>query len=152
MVPTIRSLLLGAERPGGRVPALLLAAGTFVVSFAAYALGVFTVPGGVVWIPFPAAVVGTVAACWVGYDRRGLAFGWLVTCTSLLGFHADHALFGLSSRSPGERLAYVVRPDGLAFLGVEGVVLGTLAFAVGSLLHWGVDSVRTGTTQPGDGG
>lgn len=94
------------------------------------------------WIPFHAAIVGATAGCWIGYSRNGLSFGWLITYASLLGYRANRAFFGLSDRGILERVVYFVRPDGLAFLAVEGIVLGTLAFVLGVIVRSGTDTLR----------
>ena len=144
MVPTLRSVLLGTDRTlSNRYPTLALVFGVFSATTAAYAVGAFSVSGGVVFLPFHAAVVGTAAAGWLGYSRGGLAFGWAVAYASLLGSHADHAFFGLSGRGLPERAAYFLSPDGLVFLAVEGVALGTIGFALGAFARWGRRSVRS---------
>lgn len=136
MAAQISSVLLGSDLTRTRRHLyLVLAIVLFGAVFAGYAIGVFYVSGGLVWIPYYAAIVGMIAACWVGYYRDGLVIAMMVTYASLLGYHADHAFIGLSSRSFLERLAYFTRLDGLAFLGVEAVVLGTLAFTMGYLLR-----------------
>lgn len=149
MNDTLRSVLLGARRDGPP-PYLtgLVAVGGFLASLAGYALGVFEVSGGVVWMPFHAAVVGIAAACLLGGVRRGLLAAWVGTYAALLGYHADHAFFGLSGRTLGERFAYFVEPDGLAFLAVEAVVLGTIAFLLGRGLRLGFDAVRSDAVVP----
>ena len=152
MASALRSILTGTKRSKyHRYLVLTLALGVFATTFAAYALGLFYVSGGIVFIPFYAAIVGMIAGCWVGYSRSGLLFAWVVTYTSLLGFHADHAFFGLSSRGFAEQLAYFVRLDGLIFLAVEGIVLGTLAFILGFLVRWGIDSFRSNVALTPDG-
>lgn len=122
-----------------------LAIGLFAASFGAYALGVFHVSGGVIWIPFHAAILGMLVACGVGLRGDGAAFAWLVTYASLLGYRADHAFLGLSSRSVPERLAYFAGLEGLVVLAIEGIVLGSIAFALGALVRWGFDSLRRAT-------
>ncbi|WP_135534957.1 hypothetical protein [Halostella pelagica] len=145
MHPALRRLLIGpAENSFGRYLGLLAAGTLFVATFAAYAFGVFAVSGCVVFIPGDAAVVGSIAAAVVGYSRGGLVFAWLVAYAPLLGYHADHAFLGLSNRTVQYRLGYFIRVDGLAFLAVEGVVIGTVAFAVGYLGSLGVEFVRSG--------
>lgn len=138
MSATVRRVLLGADRSRSRflVPALALA--LFATVLVGYATGVFTVSGGIVWIPYYGAVVGTIAAFGVGYYRAGLASAWLVAYASVLGYHADHAFLGLTHRSLGSRLSYFVGPEGLLVLGFEALVLGTIAFALGALLRRGV--------------
>lgn len=144
MPSTVRSLLFGQRRGRDAIQTLLLAAlGLFAASFAAYAVDLFAVSGGLVWIPFHGALVGMAAAGVVGYLRGGLAFAWLMAYAGVLGYHADHAFIGLPRRSFAEQLTYFLRPDGLAFLGVQALVLGSLAFTVGALLSAVLGLVRT---------
>jgi hypothetical protein len=149
MGPSLRLLLVGAhENRFGRSLAVLAAVVLFAATFAAYAVGVFAVSGSVVFIPGQAALVGGVSAATIGYDRGGLAFGWLVAYAPLLGYHADHAFLGLSNRSLVDRLAYFVEPDGLAFLAVVALVVGTAAFAAGFAGRWVVDLLRGEAVVP----
>ena len=76
-------------------------------------------------------VAGGVAA----FLRGGLVFAWCVGIAALLGAHADHALVGLADRPLAERVAYFFRLDGLTFFAVEGVLVGTVAFLVGTGLR-----------------
>lgn len=141
---SLRRLMIGRSNRGHRTLRwTLVAVGLFATVFAAYATGVFAIAGGVVWIPGEAALVGIVAACLVGFDRAGLAFAWLVAFATLLGYHADHAFFGLSSRSFREQVAYFLTPEGLLVFGAEGVVLGTIAFAVGAVARRLLATLRT---------
>lgn len=117
--------------------ALCLFAGTF----AAYAVGLFEIQGGVVFIPWDAALVGLAAAWAVGYARDGLIAAWLVAYAALLGHHADHAFLGLPSRTFGEQFAYFLELDGLGYYAVEALAIGALAFAVGRLGRWLVTTV-----------
>lgn len=137
-----RSILLGAPHSKHH-PSLVvvLALVVFLASAGAYAVDVFVVSGGVVWIPFHAALVGMLAGGWLGYARRGLLAAWVVAYASFLGYRADSAVSVLSGLA--EQLAYFVRLDGLVVLAVEAVVVGTLAFALGALVRWGRDSVRS---------
>lgn len=144
MVPTLRSALLGSNQTGVRRH-LGFGLVVFIVTFVAYALGVFYVSGGVVFIPYYAAIVGMIAAVGLGYRRDSLVFGWTLAYMSLLGFHADHAFLGIAHRSLLYRLLYFVRPDSLVFLAVGGIVLGTLGCVVGTLLRWGIECVRSGS-------
>lgn len=144
MVFSLRSICLGTNQSDYHYYLVFsLALGAFVINLAAYALGLFSVSGGVVFLPFHAAIVGMIAGFWIGYSRSGLLFAWVVTYTSLLGYHADHAFFGLSGRGFAEQLTYFVRLDGLVFLAVEGIALGTLAFILGSLVRGGIDLFRS---------
>lgn len=132
MVPALPAVLFGsARRQHRRGIVLVLALGLFALTGGAYALGLFTVSGGLVWIPFYAAIVGMVAACCLGFYRGGLVDAWVVTYTSLLGYHAYSVFLGASRRPFLERLASFLRLDALGFLAVEGLVLGSVAFVVG---------------------
>lgn len=142
----LRPLLVGRERTGHRrYLDVTLAVVVFVVTFVAYALDVFEVGGGIVWIPGDAALVGMVAAAWVGFRRDGLAAAWGVTYAALLGYRADHAFFGLSGRPFSGQLAYFLGLEGLAVLAVEAVLVGTLAFVAGYLVRLGVDALQEET-------
>ena len=90
-----------------------------------------------------------LAAATVGYDRGGLAFGWLVAYAPLLGYEADRAFLGPSSRPIADRIAYFVEPDGLAFLAVTALVVGTVAFVGGLLGRWAVAVARGEVVIPG---
>jgi hypothetical protein len=146
MAPFTRRLLLGREPPGSRRAFWSLSAAVlFLGTFAAYAVGVFAVSGCVVFIPGHAAIVGFGAALLAGYERGGLALAWLVAYAPLLGASADHYLLGLSSRPFAARLEAFFGLDGLAFLGVEALVIGTVAFALGAFVGWGFELVRGGS-------
>ncbi|WP_265110667.1 hypothetical protein [Halosolutus halophilus] len=111
-----------------------------VITFVAYVLDVFTVAGGVVFIPGDAALVGIGAAAVVGYVRGGLLVAWLVSFTSLLGFRAYHAFPGLSYRTFPEQLAYFLDPEGLFVYTTEGIALGSIAFIIGSFVRRGSEN------------
>lgn len=149
MVPSPRSLLVGpAEHRRRRYLALALVPLLFAATFAAYAVDVFGVSGCVVFIPGQALLVGVAAAALAGYARAGLVAAWLGVYAPLLGYAADHAFLGLSSRTFQEQLAYFLEPDGLAFYAVVALVFGTAAFAAGYVLRvcvavlWGDRTVR----------
>ena len=147
MSPSLRSILGGTRRSEHHRSLVFASAlGVFVTTFTAYAIGVFYVSGGIILIPFHAAVAGMIAGCWVGYSRHGVLFAWVATYASLLGYRADHAFLGLSGREFTEQLTYFVRLDGLVFLAVEGIVFGTLAFVLGALVRWGLDSFQNTVT------
>ena len=143
MVSPLRRLLVGPSP--GRRPYLVAPVALFVVTFVAYATEVFEVSGGLVFIPWDAAVVGVAAVVAVGYRRAGLVLAWLVAYAPLLGYRADHAFLGLPRRTFREQLAYFLRPDGLAFLGVEALVLETVAFIAGAFVNWGFKVLRDRT-------
>lgn len=136
MLPALQSIILGTNEPGHHpVPVLLVAVGVFVLTLAAYALGLFTVSGGVIWIPYYAALVGMITGFWVGYVRRGLLFGWLVTYTPLLGYHANNAFLGQSREPFIDQLSYFIRIDALVYLGVVALILGTVVFILESVME-----------------
>ncbi|WP_281195003.1 hypothetical protein [Halorubrum sp. F4] len=143
MSPSIRARLL--RRPEIRAipsPRLTVPLACFLGVFAAYAVGVFTIAGGAVFLAGDAAAVGVVAAAALAYRRGGLAVAWVTVYASLLGYSADHYLLGLSGRSLGERLVAFLGVDGLVFVGIEALVLGTLAWVAGTVAARIVGSVR----------
>lgn len=148
MSSSARAILFGRSvSPRGRYVSLGLAVVLFGITVLAYALDVFEVAGGVVFVPGHAALVGIVGAAWVGYRRRGLAVAWLVAYAALLGYSADHSFLGLSGRSLSERATAFLQPDGLVFLGIEGLVFGTLGFLAGTLCNRGIALVRDRSTS-----
>ncbi|QAU13520.1 hypothetical protein EKH57_12815 [Halorubrum sp. BOL3-1] len=143
MASALRAALLGSSRERSRPSARLVAPPLcFAVVFAAYAVGVFAIAGGVVFVPFDAAALGVVAAVALAYRRDGLIPAWLTVYAALLGYSANHSFLGLSGRSLVERAAAFLSPDGLVFLGVEALVFGTVAWLVGTLAAVAVDRVR----------
>lgn len=147
MAPSIRTVLLGADRSAfDRTLTFVFVATLAVTTFLAYAVGVFQVEGGVVFLPGDAAVVGLLGAAIFAYQRRGLLFAWLVVFGALLAFNADHYLLGLSGRSISERVIAFLQPDGLVFLGVAALVLGTLGWAAGVVASLAVDAVSGDST------
>lgn len=117
--------------------------GGFLMTLLAYATGVFAVSGGVVFLAGQAALVGLTVAAILGYRRAGLAMALLGTYAALLGHHADHYLLGLSYAAPAVRLGAFLEPDGLVFLGVQALVIGTLGWGAGRLVDWAVTAVGT---------
>lgn len=152
MSPSLRTHLL--RRPEIRTPPcprLTVPLSCFLAVFAGYAVGVFTVPGGVVFLAWDAAVVGVVAAAALTYRRAGLAVAWVVVYAALLGYNADHYLLGLSGRSLGERIVAFLGIDGLVFVGVEAIVLGTLGWVVGTVTARIAEAVReAGAVAPSE--
>ncbi|WP_200531003.1 hypothetical protein [Halorubrum sp. LN27] len=137
-----RRVLLGSERTRSHRRRLLVPPLVFLASFAAYAVGLFAVSGGVVFLPVDAAALGVLAAAVLAARRSGLVLAWASVYGALLGSTADHYLLGLSGRSLGERVVAFLSPDGLVFLGVEAVALGTIAWAVGTLAAIAVERLR----------
>lgn len=146
----LRDVLLGnTTTRRRRYTSLALPPVLFVLTFAAYALDVFQVSGGVVFLAAHAALVGIVGAAWVGYRRAGLVVAWVTTYAALLGQSADHYLLSQSpSHSLTDRAAAFLQPDGLVFLGVEALVLGTLAYLLGALCERGMSRIAAGATSP----
>lgn len=152
MVPSLRTLLVGSARNGSRwYPNLVLPVVLFAAVFSAYALDLFEVSGCVVFLAGDAAVVGVLAAVFVAYRGNGLVFAWLVVYASLLGYNADHYFLGLSGRSFWERSAAFLRLDGLVFVAVEALVLGTLAWLVGAIADRAIEAVRDRRTPTNTG-
>ena len=143
MASAFRVALRGSNRDRSR-PSLRIVAPPlcFAVAVAAYAVGVFSVAGGVVFVPFDAAALGVVVAVGLAYRRDGLLAAWGTVYAALLGYSAVHYLLGLSGRSLVERAAAFLSPDGLVFLGVEALAFGTVAWLVGTLAAVGVDRIR----------
>lgn len=141
---TLHTILLGSARVGRRWEYLTgLALGLFGVTFVAYEFDIFYHSGGVVFIPFHAAIVGGIAAFWTGYSRNGLVAGWGLTYLSLLGMRAEWAT-NISPRPLIDRVAYIVQPDGLLVLVIIGVVVAVVGFTAGVLARKGIDTLRTG--------
>ena len=142
MVPSLRTVLVGPEDSSfQRRLDVLSAVVLCALTFGAYASGVFRVSGGVILLPWDAALVGLAAATQVGYRRGGLALAWLTAYAPLLGFDAEWAFLGLSSHTLSGKLAFLLDPVGLAVHVVAAVVFGTLGFAVGYLARYVVATV-----------
>ncbi|MFW5934243.1 MAG: hypothetical protein ACOCQL_00155 [Halolamina sp.] len=143
MSPTPRDLLLGDRFQ--RNPDFLVAAVLFAGTFLAYAIGLFSVAGGIVVLPFDATVVGVVAAGLIGYGRGALLPAWLSVLAAYLGFHAEWGLLSLSGHSLPGKLAFLFDPVSLAVFAGASVLLGSVAFGTGFLLRVGVDRVGEST-------
>lgn len=138
-----RRALLGSDQNGSpRRRRLLVPPLLFLAVFAAYALGFFEIAGGVAFLAGEAAIVGVLAAAVLAYRRAGLALAWAAVYGALLGSNADHYLLGLSGRPRGERVAAFLGPDGLAFVGVEALALGTIAWVAGAVAVRAVEETR----------
>jgi len=139
---TLRTLLLGSKRVGPRPGYLIaLGLGLFGLTFLAYEIGVFYHSGGVVFVPFHAAIVGMIAAFWVGYSRNGLLIGWIFAYLSFLGWHAEWAT-DISPRPLIERIYYVIRPDGLVALAIMALVVAVVGFTAGEISRKGINVLR----------
>ena len=138
-----RRVLLGSKpNDSPRRRRLLVPPLLFLVSLAAYALGVFAHAGGVVFLAVDAAALGVLAAAVLAYRRAGMALAWGSVYGALLGSNANHYLLGLPGRPLGERFAALVELDGLVFVGVEALALGTVAWVVGTVGRLAVERVR----------
>ncbi|RLM67701.1 hypothetical protein [Halorubrum sp. Atlit-26R] len=138
-----RRVLLGSDPNGSpRRHRLLVPPLLFLVSFAAYALGVFSVSGGVVFLAFDAAALGVLVTAGLAYRGAGMALAWASVYGALLGSNADHYLLGLPGRPLGERVGALLELDGLVFVGVEALALGTIAWVVGAVARRAVDELR----------
>ena len=146
MVPphlSARTLLLGRDRFQRRLD-VLLAVALGVLTAVAYAADVFELGGGVVLVPFHAAVVGLVAAAGVGYRRGGLVPAWLVAFTPHVGLNVIWAFLWLSPGRPlGDRLAFVFDPAGLTVAAVTAVVVAAFGYAWGRLFALGAERLRS---------
>ena len=138
-----RRVLLGSNPNGSpRRHRLLAPPLLFLVSFAAYALGVFAHAGGVVFLAFDAAALGVLVTAGLAYRGAGMALAWASVYGALLGSNADHYLLGLPGRPLGERVGALLELDGLVFVGVEALALGTIAWVVGAVARRAVDELR----------
>jgi len=140
---TLHAILLGSTQVGRRWEYLaVLGLSLFGVTFLAYEFEIFYHSGGVVFIPFQAAIVGGIAAFWTGYSRNGLVAGWGLTYLSLLGMQAEWAT-EISPRPLFDRIASIVQPDGLVALGIIGIIVAVVGFTVGTLARKGIHALRT---------
>jgi len=145
ILASLRPLFLGSERGGPRRTLLIgLALGLFVLTFFGYELDVFYHSGGVVFIPFHAALVGVTAAFWTGYSRTGLLSGWVLTYCSFLGWRTEWAT-DISSRPLVERIAYVLQPEGLVVLAIIGIGVMGIGVTAGALARKAIDTLRAKT-------
>lgn len=145
-MPSLRTLLVGPKRTRPRPDLRLLVPPLcFAFVFAAYALGAFEISGGVVFLAWDAAVVGVVAAAGLAFRRSGVVASWVTVYAALLGYSANHYFLGLSGRSLGERFVALLGVDGLVYLSVQAVVLGTLAWLVGTVAARVVPALRERT-------
>jgi hypothetical protein len=138
-----RRVLLGANPDGSSRRYRLLAPPlAFLVVFVGYGLGVFAHAGGVVFLAVDAAAVGLLAAAALAYRRAGVALAWAATYGALLGANADHYLLGLPGRPLGERVGALLELDGLVFVAVEALALGTIAWVAGAVVSRAVAEAR----------
>ena len=143
MALSIREVLFGSDYSRFEHNLGILGAVTlFGATFAAYALDLFAVSGGVIVLPGDATTVGIVAAALIGYRSGGMLFAWLSFFAAYLGFRADWAFLGLSGRDIADKLAFFFDPVGLAILAVVAVLIGTLAFGAGVLVRRSLELVR----------
>lgn len=139
----VRTILLGSNRGRARQAQLTgLAFGLFVLTFAGYELGIFYHSGGVVFVPFHAALVGVAAALWTGYSQTGVLAGWGLSCLSLLGWRT-WAATNVSPRPLTERIAHVLEPDALAATALVGLGVAVIGYTAGALVKKGTTAVRS---------
>jgi len=151
MISALRTLLVGRDSDRfQRNLDLLFATGLALATFAAYALGLFQVTGGVIVLPEDATLVGFVTAAGIGLRRGGLLVAWLLPFAAYLGFRVDWALLGLLGHSFGGKLAFLFDPVGLAVFAVAAIAVGTLGFAVGYTFQWCVGVLRQYRTAGDD--
>lgn len=117
----------------------LIAIVVAVATFAMYAIGFFTVDGGVVFLPSDATLVGGVAAAVIGYRRGSLLGAWMTLFGAYVAFFADWAFLGLSSHTLAGKLAFLFDPISLGLSALAAIVFGTAAFAFGYLAMRGVN-------------
>ncbi|MFC7177651.1 hypothetical protein [Halosegnis marinus] len=97
----LRTALLGARRPRDHVGAVgLLAIAAFVASLGGYLARLYEPTGGVLLVPFWAAVVAVAGGAVAGLARTGLPSAVLFAVAAMLGFGVDDAFLdgGRSSR------------------------------------------------------
>ena len=114
----------------------------FVGTFVAYAVGAFTVDGGVLLLPQDATYVGTLVAAGIGYRRGSLLGAWATLFAAYLGFDAEWAFLGLSSHSLVGKIEFLFSPEGLAISATASILLGTVAYVVSYLVGLGLERAR----------
>jgi hypothetical protein len=139
----IRRILFGSKQgPPQQTVLIGVALGLFGVTFLAYELDIFYHSGGVVFVPFHAAVVGLIAACWTGYRQIGVVTGWGLTYVGFLGWRAEWAT-DISPRPLIERIGYVVQLDGLIALAIIGAGVAVTGFTAGAIARQVINRLRT---------
>lgn len=147
---SLATILLGSDQVGFSWKYLTaLGLTLFGVTFVAYDLGIFSHSGGVVFIPFHAALIGVIAAFWSGYSRNGLVAGWSLTYFSLLGWQAEWAT-NISPRPFIHRVASIVQLDGLLALAIIGVVVAVIGFTSGAVAEKIITILQTGPQTDSD--
>ncbi|TKX50577.1 hypothetical protein EXE49_05735 [Halorubrum sp. ASP121] len=142
-MPTPRALLFGSDRDRPRPdPRLAAPPLCFALVFVAYAVGVFQVSGGVIFLAGDATAVGLLAAAALAVRRSGVIASWAAAFAALLGHRVDHYLLGLSGRSLGERVVALLAVDGLTVIGAAALAAGTLGWAAGTAGRLVVGRVR----------
>lgn len=137
MVPPLRPRVVGDD-PFYRRLHLLFALAMGVLTALAYADGLFERSGGIVFLPFHAALAGPLAAGVVGYDRGGLALGWPGAYAPYLGRQVTWRFRWLSgTRTLTDRLGFVLDPAGLAYCALFAAVVGGVGYTPGRLLAFG---------------
>ena len=135
----LRTLLFGkTHSTKRRYTPIVLAIILFTMTFLLYAFDVFELSGGLIFLAFHAAVMGMCGAIWVGYSQHGLVAAWTITYAALLGQSANfYFLSQPPNQSLTDRAAEFIQPDGIVLLGIEALVLGTVAFFFGALCGFG---------------
>jgi hypothetical protein len=121
---------------------LLAAVAVFVGTFVAYAVGAFTVDGGVILLPQDATYVGTLVAAGIGYRRGSLLGAWVSLFAAYLGFDAEWAFLGLPSHSLAGKLEFLLGPEGIAISAAASILFGSIAYAVSYLVGLGLERAR----------
>lgn len=142
-MPSLHTFLFGPPQERSRPdPRIVVPPICFLLVFVAYAVGAFEIAGGVVFLAADAAVVGVLTAAGLAVRRSGLLASWVTVYAALLGQNADHYLLGLSGRSLTERAVALLGLDGLVYLGVQALVLGTLAWVTGVVVSLAFERFR----------
>ncbi|GAB3674199.1 hypothetical protein [Halopiger thermotolerans] len=140
MARLVREILFGD--PFERNLDLLAAAVVFFGTFVAYATELFAVDGGVIVLPTDATAVAIFVAGGIGYRRGSLIGAWVAPFAAYLAFYAEWAILGLSGRSFADKLGFLFDLTRVALVTGAPIVLGTAAYAVGSLFGVGVERLR----------
>lgn len=121
----------------------------FLFSTWAYYTGLFTLGGGVVFVPISAAFLGMAAAFLAGFNRDGALVAWCLTCAPLFGMGANWAREDPDFVS-SMLFEHVLRPDAMVYFAVVAAIFGLPAFGLGlaireTIAYW--RRYRSATTR-----
>lgn len=126
---------------------VLIAVVVAIGTFAMYAVGGFSVDGGVVFLPSDATLVGAIAAAGIGYRHGSLLGAWVTVFGAYVAFFAEWAFLGLSSHTLAGKLAFLFDPVSVGLSTLAAVVFGTIAFVVGYLGATGINRLSEGRAE-----